>query len=136
MAELTRTHVDRWLFDYVKAWKTYDRDRIGALFSIDAEYRYHPYDEPLKGREAIVEDWLGDRDVADTYDGSYSTVAVDGSIAVATGTSSYRTSPWDETFDRVYYNCYVMEFDDEGLCKRFMEWFVKRPDPEPSPSET
>lgn len=92
MVELTRTHVDRWLFDYVKAWKTYDRDRIGALFSIDAEYRYHPYD---------------------------------------------RTSPWDETIGRVYYNCYVMEFDDEGLSKRFTEWFVKkRPDPEPSPSET
>jgi hypothetical protein len=136
MPELTSIHVDRWLMDYVKAWKSYDRDQIGALFSPDAEYRYHPYDEPLKGRDAIVEDWLRDRDVADTYDGFYGSVAVDGSIAVATGTSTYRTSPWDETVDRIYYNCYVMEFDDDGLCKSFTEWYMKRPDPESPPAET
>jgi hypothetical protein len=120
----------------VKAWKTYDRARIGALFSPDAEYRYHPHDEPLKGRDAIVEAWLSDRDVADTYDGSYLTIAVDGSIAVATGTSRYRTSPWDETFDRVYDNCYVMEFDDDGLCKSFTEWYVKRPGSGAEPPQT
>jgi len=31
-----------WLDDYVAAWRSYDPEAIGALFSEDAEYRYHP----------------------------------------------------------------------------------------------
>src|SRR5918997_1137393 len=56
--EMQRGDVDRWLADYVEAWRTYERARIAALFSADAEYRYHPYDEPLRGRDAIVRAWL------------------------------------------------------------------------------
>ena len=123
---IERERVDAWLTDYVEAWKTYDPTKIGALFSDDAEYRYHPYDEPVRGRDAIVKDWLDDPDVSGTYNGSYRTIAVDGAIAVATGTSSYRGSPSAE-IDRVYENCYIMEFDDEGRCRRFTEWYMKRP---------
>jgi ketosteroid isomerase-like protein len=83
---MERADVDGWLADYVEAWKTYDAERIGALFSDDAEYRYHPYDEPVRGREAIVEAWLGegehadasDRDDPGTYEAAYSVIAVDG----------------------------------------------------------
>ena len=79
---------------YVEAWKSYDREAIGALFSDDVSYRYHPYDEPVEGREAVVESWLGEgehegassRDEPGTYDASYEPVAVDGDVAVATGT--------------------------------------------------
>ena len=52
------TDVDRWLARYVAAWKSYDREAIGELFSEDAAYRYHPYDEPVIGRAAIVESWF------------------------------------------------------------------------------
>lgn len=124
---IARNNVDEWLGAYVEAWKTYDPKQIGALFSGDCEYRYHPYDEPIRGREAIVEGWLEDPDVAGTYDATYRTIAVDGAVAVATGTSIYRVSPTDDTIDRVYENCFVMEFDDEMRCRNFTEWFVKRP---------
>ena len=33
-------------------------EAIGDLFGDDAEYRYHPWDEPVIGRDAIVADWL------------------------------------------------------------------------------
>ena len=32
-----------------------------ALFAEQAEYRYHPYDEPIVGRDAVVESWFGAR---------------------------------------------------------------------------
>jgi hypothetical protein len=57
---MQRGDVDRWLTAYIEAWRTYDRDRIGALFSADAEYRYHPYDPPVRGSDAIVGSWLGE----------------------------------------------------------------------------
>jgi ketosteroid isomerase-like protein len=123
-----REQVDRWLDAYIEAWMTYDPDKIGALFSDDVEYRFHPYDEPLRGRDAVVQGWLEDKDEAGTYEASYRTVAVDGATAVATGTSSYRRSPTDKAIDRVYENCYVMSFDEEGRCSSFVEWYMKRPD--------
>ena len=54
---IDRAGVDRWLDDYVAAWKSYDRDAIGALFADDVEYRYHPYDDPVRGRNSVVAAW-------------------------------------------------------------------------------
>jgi hypothetical protein len=122
-------HVNRWLADYVEAWKSYDPEQIAALFSAEVEYRYHPADEPVRGRDALVEAWLGEGDHTDassrdkqgTYDATYRAIAVDGEVAVATGASTY-TEP-----EAVYDNCFVIRFDADGLCTEFTEWFVKRP---------
>ena len=132
---MDRADVARWLDDYVEAWKTYDRDRIAALFAEDVQYRYHPYDEPITGRDAVVESWLGEgehedastRDQEGTYDASYAPVAVDGDVAVAAGASTYFERPGGPV-EKVYDNCYVMRFDGEGRCREFTEWFMKRPD--------
>jgi ketosteroid isomerase-like protein len=133
---LERAEVARWLDAYVKAWKSYDRGQIEALFAEDVEYRYHPYDEPVVGRDAVIASWLGEgdhegassRDAAGTYDASYEPMAVDGPIAVATGTSSYLTGPGGAV-EVVYDNCFVIRFDGDGRCREFTEWYVKRPAP-------
>jgi hypothetical protein len=129
---LDREQVQRWLDAYLAAWKSYDREQIGALYSDDASCRYHPYDEPIIGREAIVESWFGagegapSRDPEGTYDGAYITAAIEGDLAVITGTSVYSSEPGgpiNETFD----NCWLVRFDDEGRCSEFTEWYMKRP---------
>jgi ketosteroid isomerase-like protein len=119
--------VAAWLSGYTQAWLSYDAEMIGGLFSEDAEYRYHPHDEPLVGRKAIIASWLADADEPGTYEGSYRPVAVDGDIAVAVGTSSYRDTPGGEIV-RVYDNCFLLRFDKAGRCAEFTEWYVKRPD--------
>ena len=131
---MDRSKVSRWLDAYVAAWKSYDREEIAALFSEDVAYRYHPYDEPITGRDAVVASWLGEgehegasaRDEPGTYDASYELVALDGEVVVATGTSTYLTEPGGPV-KKVYDNCFVMRFDDEGRCREFTEWYVKRP---------
>jgi ketosteroid isomerase-like protein len=123
-----------WLDRYVAAWKSYDRDEIASLFSDDVIYRYHPSDQPVVGREAVVDSWLGEgdadgastRDEPDTYDAAYAPVAVDGDLVVATGTSRYRETP-DGPVVRVYDNCFVMRFDNAGRCREFTEYYVRRP---------
>jgi ketosteroid isomerase-like protein len=130
---VTREDVDRWLAAYVEAWKSYDREQIAALFSEDVSYRYHPYDDPIEGREEVVKAWraegdhpeAGTRDEPGTFDASYEAFAVDGDAAVATGWSSYRDSP-DGPIARTYDNCFVMRFDSEGRCSEFTEWFMQR----------
>ena len=99
MATWTRASVQRWLDAYVAAWKSYDREQIAALYSEDASCRYHPYDEAIIGRDAIVESWFGagegapSRDPEGTYDGAYITAAIEGDLAVVTGTSTYSRDP-------------------------------------------
>ena len=128
---MDKADVQKWLDDYVAAWKSYDRDQIAALFAEDVSYRYHPYDEPVRGRDELVATWLGegdhemasDRDEPGTYDASYAPVAVDGDVAVAVGTSTYTSPP--TTYD----NCYLMRFDADGRCAEFTEFFMERPKP-------
>jgi ketosteroid isomerase-like protein len=122
---LTREDVDRWLADYVEAWLSYDRGKIEALFAEDVSYRYHPDDDPIQGRDALVESWLEERDEPGTYQAEYHAVAVDGDVAIATGTSTYFTESGGPV-DRIYDNCYVMRFDSKGRCSEFTEWFMQR----------
>jgi ketosteroid isomerase-like protein len=129
-----RAGVQAWLDNYVAAWLSYDADDIRALFTEDIAYRYHPYDNPIVGREAVVASWLGEvasnststRDAPGTYAAHYAPVAVDDDVAVATGTSSYREHP-DGPVVRTYDNCFVMRFDTGGRCREFTEFYVRRP---------
>lgn len=131
---MDRDTAQAWLDAYVDAWRTYDPERIRSLFSADVAYRYHPYDEPVTGRDAVVASWLGEsstegessRDEPGTYQASYSPVAVDGDVVVATGTSTYFESPGGPVA-RVYENCFVMRFDESGRCREFTEYYIKRP---------
>jgi hypothetical protein len=54
---MRREEVSVWLEPYVAGWKSGDRDEIEALFSDDARYRYHPYDEPLVDQATIADSW-------------------------------------------------------------------------------
>jgi ketosteroid isomerase-like protein len=133
---MTREELQRWLDRYVEAWRSADREQIGDLFTNDVEYRFHPYDDPFGGREAVVDAWIGesDRDEASdpdepgTWEARYSPFAIDGDVAVATGRSSYRDEPGGEV-KRVYHNCFVMRFGEDGRCREFTEWFMLEPDP-------
>jgi hypothetical protein len=123
-----------WLDRYVDAWLSYDPDDISALFSEDIAYRYHPYDEPIVGRDAVVASWLGEdatgvastRDAPGTYDAEYSPVAVDGDTVVATGTSQYREVPGGPIV-RTYENCFIIRFNSEGHCREFTEYYIRHP---------
>lgn len=118
---MTHEDVDRWLDRYVAAWKSGDRAAIGDLFAENATYRYHPYDEPVAGREAIVESWFEDPDAPGSFEASYAAYAVDGERAVATGVSSYANG-------KAYDNVFLLAFDGEGHCADFTEWYVQRPE--------
>jgi len=130
---LTREAVQAWLDAYVHAWETLDPAEIEALFTEDAEYRYHPYDEPEVGRDTIAFDWRnpgGDparRDAPGTWAAEYRPYAVDGNRAVAIGTSTYYTDATRTTIDKHYFNNWLLEFAPDGRCRSFTEYYMKRP---------
>ena len=121
---LDRAAFQEWLDRYVAAWKSYDPTAIGALFSEAATYRYHPQDEPVTGRAAIVADWLEARDPTGTYDAHYEPLAIDGEAHVASGWSRYSETPGGALRDE-YWNVYLVRFDEAGQATDFTEWWIQ-----------
>jgi ketosteroid isomerase-like protein len=122
---LDKAGAQDWLRRYVAAWKNYDRADIAALYSADATYQYHPFDQPVRGRDAIVDSWLEDpRDEPGTYDAAYAPVALAGDLVISNGRSRY-FGP-DRNVIREYDNIFVMRFDADGRCREFREWYMPR----------
>ena len=122
---LTRETAATWLRAYVRAWETYDPDAVADLFSDDATYSYFPFDEPIRGRLAIVASWLEGKDPAGTYEARYEPVAIDGNLAVAQGRSRYFRDSSKTELVREYDNVFLIEFDDEDRCRSFREWYMR-----------
>lgn len=125
---MTHDELQAWLDRYVEAWKTYDPDKIGSLFSENIEYRYHPNDEPEVGRELLVSNWLDTRDVEGTYDAEYHPVAIDpDGTHVANGWSRYFETPGGPMRDE-YWNVYILRFNAAGECTHFTEYWIQSRD--------
>ena len=114
---IARADVQRWLDAYVEAWRSYDAEAIGALFSADATYRYHPHDEPLEGRAAIVESWRGEQDEPGSWEASYAPFVLTEDIVIAKGETRYAAG------DR-FSNLFELRFAADGTCRDFTEWYV------------
>ncbi len=120
---MTHDDLQAWLDAYVDAWRTYDPADIAALFTENASYAYHPWDEGeavVRGRDAIVADWLEEQDPPDSWEAQYQPLMVEGDQAVATGTTRY-------TEGKTYYNLWVLSFAEGCRCAEFVEWFMVPP---------
>ncbi len=118
---IDRKSVQDWLDRYVGAWRSYDREAIEALFTADAEYRYHPYDaEPVIGGPAIADSWLEEQDEPGSWDAAYQPHMVEGDWATAVGTTTYGDG-------RTYWNLWELNFAPDGRCSRFVEWYMQQP---------
>lgn len=124
---MDKDSVTQWLERYVDAWHTYDPQAIGNLFTEDATYAYHPWDaEPVKGRDAIVSNWLESPDAPGSWSAQYEPYAMEGDKAVITGWTRYFGED-RETVDRTYYNVWLLRFDNTGRCSEFVETYMETP---------
>jgi ketosteroid isomerase-like protein len=125
---VTHDDVRAWLNAYVEAWRTYDPAAIGALFTEDATYAYHPWDgenDLVRGRDAIVANWLEEQDKPGSWEAQYRPLMVEGERAVATGTTRYANG-------KFYWNLFVLRFGGDGRCAEFVEWYMTEPPEETS----
>jgi SnoaL-like domain len=122
---MTPEGLQSWLDDYVAAWRSFDPAAIGALFTEDATYAYHPWDtgdEVVRGRDAIVANWREDEGDDDgKWVADYRGGLVAGDRCTAVGTTKYS----DGT---VFWNLWELRFDGDR-CAEFVEWYMKRPEP-------
>ena len=117
----TTAEVTAWVDAYKKAWISNDADDITALFTDDAVYEFRPNDpNPWRGREAIVQGWVGEPDAPDTWTLETQILGVlPDNTAIVQAVVEYLD-------DRpVYDDLWLIEIDD-GKARRFTEWAVRR----------
>ena len=117
---MTPETVQSWLDAYIEAWRSYGTDAIADLFTEDATYAYHPWDEPIRGRGAIVTSWLSDRDEPNSWSADYRPFVVSANRAVAVGETRYADG-------KTFVNAWQLIFDQDARCSAFIEWYMTPP---------
>lgn len=112
--------LERWVKDYRKAWESNDPEEIGALFTEEATYYTEPFRDGIKGRDAIVADWIERRDEPGDTEWRYEIKAVCEDIGFVRGWAKYFTPP-----PREYSNLWEVRLDQNGRCQEFTEWWMK-----------
>lgn len=122
-----------WLDRYEQAWRNNDAEQIASLFTSDAVYRWHPWEEGsdcAQGQEDIVGAWLEQPDDPNDWTLECEPLAVNGELGVARCVTRYRATARGPA--RVYHNIWLVYLTDDGRCSDFTEYFMKEPTEEPA----
>jgi hypothetical protein len=118
----TLAQVNEWMDGYWRAWESNDADDIGGLFTAEAPYYTEPYSAPWRGRQAIVDGWIGRKDEPGDAEFSWQPLTITDDVAIVQGQTVYRDPP------RTYSNLWVIRLDSTGRCTEFTEWWMQHPE--------
>jgi ketosteroid isomerase-like protein len=117
-----------WLDRYEQAWRNNDAAQIADLFTDDAVYRWHPWEDPADGADGsdeIVQAWLDQPDDPEDWTLDCEPLAVNGELGVARCVTRYRATARGPA--RVYHNIWLVSLTDDGRCSEFTEYYMKEP---------
>lgn len=128
-ASIAAADVLRWLDAHDAAWRANDAAAIGELFSEGGIYHLGPWDGPwrgmdgpFRGRAAIVGGWLAGADTSERFTATAEILALVGLRAVVAREITYLSA--DDTPAERYGCAWLLDFDADGRCREYQEWFV------------
>jgi hypothetical protein len=112
-----RATVGQWLEQYEAAWRAPGTGPLAGIFTGDVTYRQSPYEDPVRGLDAVGRMWDAERAGPDeVFTLATEIVAVDGPTAVVRAEVHY-AHPEQE-----YRDLWVIRFAADGRCDWFEEW--------------
>jgi len=121
MKRLTPKVFNIWLETYSRASRENDPQVSAELFAQDAKYYETPFGEPLIGREAIRKYWEKGAQTLKDKRSAFEILAVKANLGIARWQSNFTVI---ESNKHLELDClFVVEFDDDGLCQTFREWW-------------
>ena len=129
---LDRAHVSRWLDAHDAAWRSADPAAIAALFADDAVYHLGPFEEswrgldgPFRGPDGIAAGWLAGGIAGERFEIESEILAIEAARAVVNRRITYRGD--DGAVESRWDTCWVVDFDADGRCVEYREWYVEGP---------
>ena len=114
----------KWMGTYARAWETRDSELAASLFTEEATYQEDPFDEPMRGRDAIRAYW----EAATTYHRevqvSWGEPIVVGDLLIAEWRTKY--ARLDTHKQHELRGIMLIEFEG-GLAKSLHEYWLRRP---------
>jgi SnoaL-like domain len=123
-AKRDHDRLDSWLQRFARAWEARDPDAAAALFSEHGSYRETPFDEPLRGAEAIRTYWSNLPPARSDIRFAYEMLAVTDQWGIAHWHGSY--TPIDRATRLELDGILLVSLDDDGRCEDFREWSSRR----------
>ncbi len=110
-----------WLDAYGRAWETRDPQAAAEIFTENATYQEVPFDEPIRGREAIGKYWSGNVQEQDEVRFGYEILATTQDKGIARWWTSLLDLPSKAhvKLDGIF----VVSLDAENRCTEFQEWW-------------
>ena len=122
MAGPSNEALTTWLEAYRRSWEERDPNAAAALFTEDGVYAWGPYEEPLRGRDAIRARWA--EVTAGQSNVSFSSEPL-GSVesgGVAHWACSFDVGDLHIELDGIF----IVVLTEDGLCSDFREWWNER----------
>ena len=120
--------LDEWIEGYRLAWESRDAEAAARLFTPDATYRSNIFEDAHQGRDGVREYW---RTVTSTQSEVLVRMGrpfVDGPRVVVEWWTTMKVEGEEITLP----GCLLLDFDEEGLCRRLREyWHVGQGRQEP-----
>lgn len=110
-----------WMTAYRDAWQSNVPADIRALFTEDAVFYKEPFNEPLRGHEAIVAMWLKHQDGTFTSTFGWKPLSVTDDLSFIQGETDYGSVK--------YSNLWVIRLAADGRATEFTEWWMDQSKP-------
>jgi hypothetical protein len=118
---VTHERLTAWMTEYGRASAENDPRASANLFAQNAAYYETPFAEPMIGRDAIFEYWNKGAQELKDKESTFETLSVQDNLGIARWQSKFTVI---ESGKRFALDClFVIEFDDDGLCHTFREWW-------------
>ena len=112
----------RWLEAYKTAWVQLDPQAAAALFTEDAVYAWGPFEEPLRGREAIRARWAEVTAAQSDVRFGFEPLGVLEAGGVARWWCSFNVDTLRIDLNGIF----LVALTSDGLCSDFREWWNER----------
>lgn len=124
--KLTMSSLSAWLDAYGSAWETRDADAAANIFSADATYRVTPYEEPHVGKDGVRNYWAGVTENQRNVRFEHEALSATGNTGIAHWSANFDVAPEGTNIELD--GIFVLEFDEDGKCRRLREWWHLKTD--------
>jgi ketosteroid isomerase-like protein len=111
-----------WLEAYKRAWEERDPQAAADLFTEDGLYAWGPFEEPMRGREAIRARWAEVTAAQSEVRFGSEPLGIVDAGGVARWWCSFNVDTLRIELDGIF----LVALTSDGLCSEFREWWNER----------